>query len=128
MRRRLHSVELPTASAPTEELPHRHPRREFSFVLREKRIQLFGPLLPEDEQRAFSHLAVNPLRVTPPSSRHCAPLICLCGTGPALSGTRFTSYPLIEGYGDELENDYQSRQIFSNHCLPETVAQPRPSP
>ena len=22
---------------------------------------------------------------------------------------------LIEGYGDELENDYQSRQIFSNH-------------
>ena len=36
------------------------------------------------------------------------------------------SCPLIKGYGDELENDYQSRQIFSNHCPPKALAQPRP--
>ena len=39
-----------------------------------------------------------------------------------------SSYSLIEGYGDELGNGYSSRRIFSNHYLPETVAQPRPAP
>jgi len=30
--------------------------------------------------------------------------------------------PLIEGYGGELENDYECRQIFSNHRLPKALA------
>jgi hypothetical protein len=47
-----------------------------------------------------------------------------CELAPALA----SSCSLIEGYGDELGNDYSSWQIFSNHFLPETVAQPRPSP
>ena len=41
-------------------------------------------------------------------------------SAPALA----PSCPLIEGYGDELENDYQSGQIFGNHCPPKPLAQP----
>ena len=36
------------------------------------------------------------------------------------------SCPLIKGYGDELENDYQSGQIFGNHRRPKVFAQRSP--
>ena len=35
--------------------------------------------------------------------------------------------PLIEGYGDESKNDYQSWQIFSNDCAPCNSRSPQSS-